>query len=230
MRLLLVNPNTTASMTEAIATSAARVARPDTVVEAANPTNGPASIESDDDERRCVPPLLALLLEARQRPTHTRPDAYVVACFGDPGLAQARDLLDAPVLGIAQAAMTAAALLAGSFSVVTSMSSTVPRGRELADTYAPAACRGVHACDIPVLRIDSDDSTIDEIGDLCAGVLHRDRSRSIVLGCAAMARFAEPLTVRLGVPVIDGVAAATRLAEALAGTVGTALTRSRAVR
>ena len=127
MRLLLVNPNTTASMTEAIATSAARVARPDTVVEAANPTNGPASIESDDDERRCVPPLLALLLEARQRPTHTRPDAYVVACFGDPGLAQARDLLDAPVLGIAQAAMTAAALLAGSFSVVTSMSSTVPR-------------------------------------------------------------------------------------------------------
>ncbi|MBS1693650.1 MAG: aspartate/glutamate racemase family protein [Actinobacteria bacterium] len=230
MRLLLVNPNTTASMTEAIATSAARVARPDTVVEAANPTNGPASIESDDDERRCVPPLLALLLEARQRPTHTRPDAYVVACFGDPGLAQARDLLDAPVLGIAQAAMTAAALLAGSFSVVTSMSSTVPRGRELADTYAPAACRGVHACDIPVLRIDSDDSTIDEIGDLCAGALHRDQSRSIVLGCAAMARFAEPLTVRLGVPVIDGVAAATRLAEALAGTVGTALTRSRAVR
>jgi allantoin racemase len=215
MRLLLVNPNTTASMTAAIAASAAAIAQPATVVEAVNPVDGPPSIENDDDERRCLPGLLAEISAATERPDDRRPDAYVVACFGDPGLEQARRLVSVPVLGIGQAAMHAAALAAGTFSVVTSMSATVQRGRELAAAHTPNACLGVYACDIPVLRIDSDPTTVDPIGDLCAEALDSDGSRSIVLGCAAMARFAEPLRQRLGVPVIDGVVAATVLAEAL---------------
>ncbi|WP_422749478.1 aspartate/glutamate racemase family protein [Mycobacterium sp. WMMD1722] len=216
MRLLLVNPNTTASMTSAIAAGAAAAAGPGTVVEAVNPVEGPTSIENDADETRCVPHLLDVLRDARSRESGRRPDAYVIACFGDPGLDEARALLDVPVLGIAQAAMHAAALSAGSFSVVTSMSATVPRAWELAENYTPHQCLGAHACDIPVLRIDADPHTIDPIGDLCEQALREDRSRSIVLGCAAMARFAAPLRERLGVPVFDGVASATRLAEALA--------------
>ena len=215
MRLLLVNPNTTASMTAAIAASASAAADPGTVVEALNPTHGPSSIENDADEHRCVPYLLGVLRDACARP-YDRPDGYVIACFGDPGLDEARALLDAPVFGIAQAAMHAAALLTGTFSVVTSVSATVPRGWQLAKAYTPNACRGVYACDLPVLRIDSDPATIEPIADLCEHALRADGSRSIVLGCAAMARFAEPLSQRLGVPVVDGVAAATRLAEALA--------------
>jgi allantoin racemase len=216
VRLLLVNPNTTASMTAAIAASAVGVARPATVVEAVNPAAGPASIENDDDELRCIPGLLAEITAAARRRAGQRPDAYVVACFGDPGLEQARALVSVPVLGIAQAAMHAAALVAGTFSVVTSMSATVPRGWELAKAYTPTACLGVYASDIPVLHIDSDPTTIEPIGELCARALAADGSRSIVLGCAAMAHFAEPLRQRLGVPVIDGVVAATLLAEALA--------------
>lgn len=215
MRLLLINPNTTASMTEAIAASAAAVARPGTTVEAVNPKQGPPSIESDDDERRCVPGLLAELASASARPEALRPDAYVVACFGDPGLEQARDALNAPVIGIAQAAMHAAAMAAGSFSVVTSMSATVPRAWQLAKAYTPAQCLGVYACDIPVLRIAADPTTADPIRELCEHALERDGSRSIVLGCAAMARFAAPLGRHFGVPIIDGVVAATVLAEAL---------------
>lgn len=215
VRLLLVNPNTTSSMTTAIGASASAVAAPGTVVEAVNPVHGPASIENDDDERRCVPGLLDVLRAVRERPQEQRPDAYVVACFGDPGLEQARAMLTAPVLGIAQAAMHAAALAAGSFSVVTSMSATVPRAWELAKAHTPHQCLGVYACDIPVLRIDSDPTSIEPIGDLCAHALASDGSRAIVLGCAAMAPFATELTARLGVPVIDGVVAATLLAEAL---------------
>lgn len=216
MRLLLVNPNTTASMTEAIAASAAAVARPGTVVEAVNPRQGPPSIESDDDEHLCLPGLFAEIADASARPAAMRPDAYVIACFGDPGLEQVRDAVKAPVLGIAQAAMHAAALAAGSFSVVTSMSATVPRAWQLAKAYTPAQCLGVYACDIPVLRIAADSATIDPIHASCENALETDKSRSIVLGCAAMARFAAPLSRRLGVPVIDGVVAATVLAEALA--------------
>ena len=143
------------------------------------------------------------------------PDAVVIACFGDPGLEQVRAAVDVPVLGIAQAAMHAAALSAGNFSVVTSMSSTVPTAWSLAKTYTPSQCLGVYATDIPVLVLDSDPTTIEPVGDLCEKALAQDGSRAIVLGCAAMAKFAAPLTARLGVPVVDGVVAATLLAEAL---------------
>lgn len=214
MRLLLVNPNTTASMTRDIEANARAVASAGTLVEAVNPVDGPASIESDEDEHRCVPHLLAELTKAHSRDVG-RPDASIIACFGDPGLELARTLVDGPVLGIAQAAMHAATLAAGDFSVVTSMSATVPRAWELAKTYTPSQCLGVYACDIPVLTIDSDPETIVPIGDLCARAVEQDGSRAIVLGCAAMAKFAVPLTERLGVPVIDGVVAATVLAESL---------------
>lgn len=216
MRLLLVNPNSTASMTAAIAASASAVARPETVVEAVNPAGGPPSIETEQDEQRCVPGLLDVLSQSQQRAEQCRPHACVVACFGDPGLEEAREMLAVPVLGIAQAAMHAAALTAGAFSVVTSMSSTLSRAWQLAEAYTPRQCAGVHACDIPVLQIDSDPTTINPIGDLCERALTEDSSRAIVLGCAAMAPFATPLSRRLGVPVIDGVVAATVLAEALA--------------
>lgn len=213
MRLLLVNPNTTASMTAAIGASARAVARRSTEIEAVNPVDGPASIENDDDEHRCLPGLFDVVRDAASG--DEPPDAYVIACFGDPGLDEVRAMVDVPVLGIAQAAMHAAALAAGSFSVVTSMSATVARGWELAKTYTPSQCLGVYACDIPVLRIDSDPHAIEPIGELCARALDLDGSRAIVLGCAAMARFAAPLTASLGVPVVDGVVAATVLAEAL---------------
>jgi allantoin racemase len=213
VRLLLVNPNTTASMTAAIGASARAVAGPTTEIIAVNPVDGPSSIENDDDEHRCIP---GLLDEVHRASTgDDPPDAYVIACFGDPGLDQVRAAVDAPVLGIAQAAMHAAALAAGSFSVVTSMSTTVPTAWALAKTYTPSQCLGVYASDIPVLRIDSDPTTIEPIGDLCAKALLEDGSGAIVLGCAAMAPFAAPLTKRLGVPVVDGVMAATLLAEAL---------------
>jgi allantoin racemase len=213
VRLLIVNPNTTASMTAAIGASARAVARPTTEISAVNPVDGPASIENEDDERRCIPGLLG---EVHRAAAGTNPpDAYVIACFGDPGLDQVRAALDAPVLGIAQAAMHAAALAAGSFSVVTSMSATVPAAWALAKTYTPSQCLGVYASDIPVLQIDSDPTTIEPIGDLCERALAQDGSGAIVLGCAAMAAFAAPLTERLGVPVVDGVVAATLLAEAL---------------
>lgn len=202
-------------MTAAIAASAAAFASSEVIVEAVNPPDGPASIENDNDERRCIPGLLAEIASAQARPAELRPDAYVVACFGDPGLVEARAMVDVPVLGIAQAAMHAAALAGGSFSVVTSMSATVPRGWELAKMHTPNACLGVYACDIPVVQIDADPCTVIPIGDLCAQALVRDGSAAIVLGCAAMARYAAPLRHRLGVPVIDGVVAATVLAEAL---------------
>lgn len=200
-------------MTAAIGAKAREAAGPTTTITAVNPVDGPASIESDEDEHRCVPGLLG---EARKAAaSQTPPEAYVIACFGDPGLDEVRAAVDVPVLGIAQSAMHAAALTAGSFSVLTSMSATVPRAWELAKSYTPNQCLGAYACDIPVLRIDSDSTTIDPIGDLCTTALAHDGSGTYWV--APQWPSSLHLSGRLGVPVVDGVVAATLLADALVG-------------
>ncbi|MBL7256675.1 aspartate/glutamate racemase family protein [Paractinoplanes lichenicola] len=207
MRIRVVNPNTTESMTALIAASARAVAGPGTVVEAVTSAMGPASIESHYDEALAVPGILAALAGA---------DGYVLACFGDPGLDAAREVATGPVVGIAEAAMHAATMVGRGFSVVTTLSRTRGRALDLAARYvSPGACRGVHACDIPVLELDRDPAARKEVVALARHALEHDDSDVIVLGCAGMAGFAAQASDELGVPVIDGVAAATVLVQSL---------------
>ena len=211
VRLTVVNPNTTESMTALIEAEARRVAGPDTVVTARTPSMGPASIESHYDEALAVPGLLEVIRADQQA------DAFVLACFGDPGLDAAREAASRPVIGIAEAAMKTASLLGRSFSVVTTMSRTVGRAWDLTRTYGlERQCAGVHACDIPVLELEEDrDRTYAVILAFAKNALAADGSDAIVLGCAGMAGLPELLTEQLGVPVVDGVAAGTLLAESV---------------
>jgi allantoin racemase len=211
VHLTVVNPNTTASMTDLIEAEARRVAGPDTVITARTSSMGPASIESHYDEALAVPGLLQVIREDEQA------DAFVLACFGDPGLDAAREAASRPVIGIAEAAMKTASLLGHSFSVVTTMSRTVGRARDLTRTYGlERQCAGVHACDIPVLELEEDrDRTYAVILAFAKNALAADGSDAIVLGCAGMAGLPELLTEQLGVPVVDGVAAGTLLAESV---------------
>ena len=101
MRIKVINPNTTQSMTDKIGACARAAARPGTEVIAVSPSMGPASIESHYDEALNVPGLLAEIAAGEAQGI----DGYVIACFGDPGLKAARELAGAPVVGIAEAAM-----------------------------------------------------------------------------------------------------------------------------
>jgi allantoin racemase len=212
MRIRVINPNTTESMTALIAASARTVAGPGTTVEAVNPAMGPASIESHYDEALSVPGLLTEIVRGEKE----QADAYVIACFGDPGLDAARELAHGPVVGIAEAAMRAACFLGRGFSVVTTLDRTKGRAWDLADRYgARPFCRGVYACDIPVLDLENDPSVTDRVTALGRQALETDGSDVIVLGCAGMADLCEAVSKRLGVPVVDGVAAAVTFAESL---------------
>jgi allantoin racemase len=97
------------------------------------------------------------------------------------------------------------------------MSRTVGRARDLTRTYGvERQCAGVHACDIPVLELEEDRArTYAVILAFAKNALAADGSDAIVLGCAGMAGLPELLTAELGVPVVDGVAAGTVLAEGL---------------
>ncbi|MFC8503583.1 aspartate/glutamate racemase family protein [Pedococcus sp. NPDC057267] len=211
IRISVVNPNTTQSMTTLIEAEARRVAAPDTVVTGRTPAMGPASIESHYDEALAVPGLLQVVRE------DTEADAFVLACFGDPGLDAAREAASRPVIGIAEAAMKTASLLGRSFSVVTTLSRTVGRAWDLARVYGlERQCAGVHACDIPVLELEEDrDRTYAVILSFAKTAMAQDGSDAVVLGCAGMAGLPELLTAELGVPVVDGVAAATVMAEGI---------------
>lgn len=210
-RILVVNPNTARAMTEALGRRARAVAGPGTDVRAVSPATGPASIESHYDDALAVPGVLAEVAAADRAGT----DAFVIACFGDPGLDAARELAAGPVLGIAEAAMHTAALLGRTFSVVTTLARTVPHTRDLAERYGfGRACAGIHATGIPVLDLDGP-AAREDVHAACAAALDRDGSDAVVLGCAGMADLAEELTERLGAPVVDGVGAAVKLAESL---------------
>ncbi|MBD0021105.1 Asp/Glu racemase [Gordonia pseudamarae] len=211
MRIVVINPNTTASMTAGIDAAARSVARPDAEIVSVTSPMGPVSIESHYDEALAVPGVLAAV------DANPGADGYLLACFGDPGLDAAREIAVAPVLGIAEAAMHLAAPLGRGFSIVTTLSRTVGRARDLVDHYGfTRSCRGVHACEIPVLDLDSNPDAADIITAACAETLLHDRSDAIVLGCAGMADLAARIGADIGAPVIDGVAAGVGMLSALA--------------
>ncbi|MCF4164267.1 aspartate/glutamate racemase family protein [Zavarzinia compransoris] len=215
MRIKIINPNTTRSMTEKMAAAARAVAAPGTEIVAVSPAGGPASIEGHHDEAIAT---IGLLEEIRAGEREGF-DGYVVACFGDPGLLAAREVARGPVVGVAEAAMHVASLVAPGFSVVTTLGRTRGQAAHLAERYGMARfCRRVRAAEIEVLALE-DDATgaYARILGECRAALAEDEAGAIVLGCAGMTDLAARLQADLGVPVIDGVTAAVKLVESLVG-------------
>ncbi|WP_455288722.1 aspartate/glutamate racemase family protein [Cupriavidus necator] len=213
MKLKIINPNTTQTMTEKIGQCAVAVAAPGTRISAVSPRMGPASIESHYDEALSVPGILDEILAGEQEGV----DGYVIACFGDPGLYAAREVARGPVIGIAEAAMHMASMVGSSFSVVTTLARTCNIAWHLAERYGMERfCKNVRACDLPVLELERPGSDARRIiTEACRRALVEDRSECIVLGCAGMTDLCDEIADAIGAPVIDGVVCAVKMAEAM---------------
>lgn len=213
MRIKIINPNTTPSITETIASAARAVAAQGTEIIAVTSPTGPVSIEGHYDEAVSV----IGLLEEMRRGEAEGIDGYVIACFGDPGLLAAREVASGPVLGIAEAAMHAASFIATGFSIVTTLERTRIIAEHLVHNYGMERhCRRVRATELPVLELENPASDARRvILEECRRALREDGAGAIVLGCAGMADLARDLQTDLGVPVIDGVAIAVKFTEAL---------------
>ena len=96
-------------------TAALRSADPETEILAVSPKTGPDSIECYVDEYLSVPGVLQEIIKGDRE---EKADAFIIACFGDPGLSAAREITDKPVLGICESAITAAKFIAPYFSIV----------------------------------------------------------------------------------------------------------------
>ena len=217
-KILIVNPNTTASMTATIGAAARTVAAPDTEISAVTSSMGPASIEGFYDEAFAVPGLIRALLEAPDA------DAGIIACFDDTGLDAARSVARFPVVGICEAALVTAGQLAKRIAIVTTLPRSIVPLEELVRRYGFAGRALVTACNVAVLDLEKPGSDAAEKLDAEIALALDKGAEAIVLGCAGMADLALTLSAKFGVPVIDGVAAAVKQAEAL---IGLKLTTSR---
>ncbi len=214
MQILIINPNTTASMTAKIGTGARAVANPGTEVTTVNPDKGPVSIEGFYDEAFAVPGLIEEIKKGEAQGY----DGYTVACFDDPGLAAARTITDRPVVGICEAAIHMATLVALRFCIIMTMQRSVAGAEELVRRYGVTDRCRVRWIEASVLDIETPGTDVaDQLRSEVQKTVREDNAEAVLLGCAGMADLAGELTQEFGLPVIDGVAAAVKLAEAMIG-------------
>lgn len=186
-----------------------------TVVEVRETDSGPASVESSVEEYLSVPGLI----EAAPRLEADGFDAIIVGCFGDPGLAPARELVDIPVVGPGQAGGHIAAQLGLRFAVITVVDEVVPAiWRQMRLHGLESFVSDVRAVDVPVLELRA---RADEVLATLEGEANRSialGSDAFVLGCMTMGFLdvARALQERIGVPVVNPVLAALKTAETMA--------------
>ena len=187
MRIRVINPNTTASMTETIARAAREAAAAGTEIDAVTSSTGPVSIEGYYDEALSLP---GLLIEIRKGEA-LGAAGHVIACFDDTGLDAARQIAAAPVVGIGEAACHAATLIAHRFTVVTTLSRSISALEHNVLKYGFERRASVRAADVPVLALEDEASDARaRIDAEIARALAEDRAEAIVLGCAGMAKLA----------------------------------------
>jgi len=206
MKLLVINHNSDDSFTALIGEAARKAAAPGTEVLCESAPGAPRFIETHEDDILCAPGMLELLKR------HTDADAFVVACTCDPNIDALREKTDKPVVGAGEASMLFALPLGATFSVIQTTEGSVQKKRELVRKYGlQDRCASVRAIDEK-----SDAPREEKLAAAAMRARDDDGAEVVTLGCAGLAGLDKRLERTLGIPVIDGIVAAVKLAEALA--------------
>lgn len=212
MRILIVNVNTTASMTEGIGAQARRVASNDTEIVALTPRFGAESVEGNFESYLCAVGIMDAVLRYDQPY-----DAVIQAGYGEHGREGLQELLDVPVVDITEAAASTAMFLGHKYSVVTTLDRAVPLIEDrLKLAGLDDRCASVRASGLAVLELETEpERAVATIVEQAAAAVNEDKAEVICLGCGGMAELEAKVRERTGVPVVDGVAAAVTIAESL---------------
>jgi Asp/Glu/hydantoin racemase len=214
MKLLLINPNITAAVTDLIAVEAHRSASPGTEINAVTARFGTQYLENRIEAAIAGHAVLDVL--ATHMADH---DAAIVAAFGDPGLGAAREFADIPIFGIEESALLTAWTLGRRIAIVC----LTPRlGRwyqECAEEHGLAGrLVSIRPLDVPITDIaQAKDQLRTRLLQECVRAIELDGAEVIIFGGAPIAGLAREATSRIPVPVLDGVSCAVRLAEAIVG-------------
>jgi len=217
MRLLFINGNTSVSITELILREARQAARPGTEVLGVTARFGARYIAS----RAAYAVAGHAVLDAYAE-HGAGVDAAVIACFGDPGLAAMREVASVPVTGMAEAACRQAAEAHGRFAIVTggaawpAMLREFVAGLGLADRLASVRAVAATGAQIAADQQGARQSLVAACREAAA-----DGARAVILGGAGLAGIAGRIAGEVPVPLIDGLVASLRWAEAAAGRTAT---------
>ena len=212
MRILVVNVNTTESITDTIAQQARAVAAPGTEIVGLTPYFGAESVEGNFES------YLAAIAVMDRVMAYDQPfDAVIQAGYGEHGREGLQELLNVPVVDITEAAASTAMFLGHAYSVVTTLDRTVPLIEDrlkLAGLYQ--RCASVRASGMAVLELEENPlAAMEAIVRQAELAIRDDKAEVICLGCGGMAGLDEQIRQRTGVPVVDGVTAAVMVAESL---------------
>jgi len=211
-RILLLNPNTTSSVTALMVAVGRAVANPETELVPLTAPRGFPYIATRAEAQVGGAVLLEMLAEA-----YDSADAAIVAAFGDPGLLGARELFDIPVIGVSEAAMLTACMLGQRFAIVTFTRALCPWFRDCVDLHGLGGrCAGIVALDGPVPSIDAvQDQNEHRLLALAEEIVRTSGADVLIFAGAPLAGLAAKVVGRLPVPVVDPVAAAVKQAELL---------------
>lgn len=212
MRLLVINPNTSESVTEKIE-AVARVAAADTTeLEFVTAPYGVPYIATRTEAIIGGRAALEILAEREDRF-----DAAIIAAFGDPGLGAAREMIAGPVVGLAEASLLMACPLGRTFSVVSFSSRLEPWYREciawhgLTGRLASIRMLDAKVADVGQVQAENENLLVD----LADRAVREDGAEVVILAGAPLAGLASRVRDRIAVPVVEGVAASVKMAEGL---------------
>jgi len=213
MKLLLINPNISDSVSDLIRAEAQRACSPGTQIDVLTAPFGVAYIETRFEALIGAYATAQLACEH-----HAAYDAVVVAAFGDPGLAGLREALPVPVTGLTEAALASAHLLGHRISIIAISQRIQAWYREVIDSYGfGSRLASIRALDRPLSAIGGvQEEHAQALQALAERAVDEDGAEVIVLAGAPLAGLARSLKGRLPVPVVDGVSSAVRHAETLA--------------
>jgi len=213
MKIMVVNPNTSESMTGHIRIELMKIKRQDTELTVVCAERGPITIESSYDESFAVPEALKLVKRANREGY----DAVIINAFSDPGMAAAREISDILVLGIEETTMHVASMLGAKFTILTPIKHRIPhkykevRGYKLEQWLA-----SVRTTAMKVTDVDSDpDQAKIRILEAARLAVEEDGAEVIILGCAAMVGYGDEISQALGVTALDPTAVTLKICEGM---------------
>ncbi|KAF7599892.1 MAG: Asp/Glu/hydantoin racemase [Candidatus Dactylopiibacterium carminicum] len=212
MRLLIINPNISQSVTELIEAEARRTAAAGTEITMATAAAGVAYIETRFEA--LLGAHAAACIAGERAGSY---DALIVAAFGDPGLAALKEALPVPVVGMTEAALMSACLLGQRFSIVAISARITAWYREtVAANGLLDRLASIRHLDRPLRDAGSvQEDHAARLLELCEAAVREDGADVIILAGAPLAGLARSVAERLPVPVVDGVSSAVRHAETL---------------
>jgi len=216
MKILVINPNSSETVTAAIMESARRAATSGTTLIGATTKGGTRNIDCAFGDYLSGAAMIRTCLEAVT--LHT-PDAVILAGFGRVGIDALKEALTVPVVSISEASMAVACLLGHRFTTLTMLQQFIPYQQDLVRLFGfEAKCASVRAININVEECVKDRTrTLAELTEQILAAVREDRAEVVILACAGLCGYERELSQRAGVPVLDPVAVGVKVAESLVG-------------